>query len=226
MEVFTLMLHRRVRDSSNFTYHRYCSKLELINLCFADDLFLFAHGDVNSASIIKEALDEFKDASGLNPSMPKSKAYFCNVINHTKLAILHVLPFEEDRLPVNYLGVPLVSSRLIFRDCKEIIDKDQNRVNDWKNKSLSVARSNLSYLFWALLMFFGLRFLFFPLVCCWILNKSCVVFCGVKVAWVGVKQKSRGRLFAFLKRKVVLVFVVLITLIRPLWCRIFGSSSL
>ncbi|GJT02461.1 hypothetical protein Tco_0823630 [Tanacetum coccineum] len=130
MEVFTLMLHRRVRDSSNFTYHRYCSELELINLCFADDLFLFAHGDVNSASIIKEALDEFKDASGLYPSMPKSKAYFCNVINQTKLVIHHVLPFEEDRLPVKYLGVPLVSSRLIFRDCKELIDKVQNRVND------------------------------------------------------------------------------------------------
>nr|GEV87688.1 hypothetical protein [Tanacetum cinerariifolium] len=71
--------------------------------------------------------------------MPKSKAYFCNVLNHTKLAILHVLPFEEDRLPVKYLGVPLVSSRLIFRDCKELIDKVQNRVNDWKNKSLSIA---------------------------------------------------------------------------------------
>nr|GEW68377.1 hypothetical protein [Tanacetum cinerariifolium] len=112
MEVFTLMLHRRVRESSNFTYHRYCSELELINLCFADDLFLFAHGDVNSASIIKEALDEFKDASGLNP---------------------------KDRLPVKYLGVPLVSSRLIFRDCKELINKVQNRVNDWKNKSLSIA---------------------------------------------------------------------------------------
>ncbi|GJR93536.1 hypothetical protein Tco_0265710 [Tanacetum coccineum] len=139
MEVFTLMLHRRVRESSSFTYHRYCSELELINLCFADDLFLFAHGDVNSATIIKEALDEFKDASGLNPSMPKSKAYFCNVLNHTKLAILLVLPFEEDRLPVKYLGVPLVSSRLIFRDCKELIDKVQNRVNDWKNKSLSFA---------------------------------------------------------------------------------------
>nr|GEU42773.1 hypothetical protein [Tanacetum cinerariifolium] len=81
------------------------------------------HGDVNSASIIKGSLDAFKDASGLNPSMPKSKAYFCNVINHTKLVILHVLPFEEDHLPVKYLGVPLVSSRLIFRDCKELIDK-------------------------------------------------------------------------------------------------------
>nr|GEZ50283.1 hypothetical protein [Tanacetum cinerariifolium] len=89
--------------------------------------------------VIKDALDDFKDASGLNPSMPKSKAYFCNVINHTKLAILHVLPYEEDRLLVKYLGIPLISSRLIFRDCKELIDKVQNRVNDWKNKSLSVA---------------------------------------------------------------------------------------
>ncbi|GJW17402.1 hypothetical protein Tco_0024838 [Tanacetum coccineum] len=123
MEVFTLMLHRRVREASSFTYHRYCSDLELINLCFADDLFLFAHGDVYSARVIKEALVEFKDASGLNPSMPKSKAYFCKVINYTKLAILNVLPFEEERLPVKYLSVPLVSSRLIFRDCKELIEK-------------------------------------------------------------------------------------------------------
>nr|GEW84627.1 hypothetical protein [Tanacetum cinerariifolium] len=116
------------------------------------------HGFLKGKGVfVKEALDEFKDASGLNPSMPKSKAYFCNIINHTKLAILHVLPFEEDRLLVKYLGVPLVSSRLIFRDCKELIDKVQNRVNDWKNKSLSIAgrlqliQSVLGslYVFWA-----------------------------------------------------------------------------
>nr|GFA12225.1 reverse transcriptase domain, reverse transcriptase zinc-binding domain protein [Tanacetum cinerariifolium] len=138
MEVFTLMLKRRVSDTSTFTYHRFCFELDLINLCFADDLFLFAHGDVNSAKVIKDTLDEFKDASGLNPSMPKSKAYFCNVINNTKLAILNILPFEEDRLLVKYLGVPLLSSRLISRDCKELIDKVQNRVNDWKNNSMHV----------------------------------------------------------------------------------------
>nr|GFA71986.1 hypothetical protein [Tanacetum cinerariifolium] len=49
MEVFTLMLKRGVNETSTFTYHRFCSELDLINLCFADDLFLFAHGDVNSA---------------------------------------------------------------------------------------------------------------------------------------------------------------------------------
>ncbi|GJU00790.1 putative reverse transcriptase domain, reverse transcriptase zinc-binding domain protein, partial [Tanacetum coccineum] len=65
MEILTLMLHRRVRDTSLYTYHRYCSILKLINLFFADDLFLFAHGDVGFVSIIKDALEEFKDASGL-----------------------------------------------------------------------------------------------------------------------------------------------------------------
>ncbi|GJZ20563.1 putative reverse transcriptase domain, reverse transcriptase zinc-binding domain protein, partial [Tanacetum coccineum] len=112
MEVLTLMLKRRVREGDGFTFHRFCSEMEVINLCFADDLFLFSHGDVQSAKIIMESLDEFKLVSGLSPSLPKSTVYFCNFLNHIKLAILQVLPFEEGWLPVKYLGVPLVPSRL------------------------------------------------------------------------------------------------------------------
>nr|GEV24118.1 reverse transcriptase domain, reverse transcriptase zinc-binding domain protein [Tanacetum cinerariifolium] len=113
--------------------------LELVNLCFADDLFLFAYGNANSARVIMESLEEFKLVSGLIPSLPKSTAYFCNVTNHVKMSILQILPFEEGRLPVKYLGVPLVSSRLIYKDCKELIEKVQHHVDDWKNKSLSIA---------------------------------------------------------------------------------------
>ncbi|GKD35033.1 hypothetical protein Tco_1250542 [Tanacetum coccineum] len=58
---------------------------------------------------------------------------------HNKLAILKILPFEEGRFPVKYLGVPLVSYRLVFKDCKELIEKVESRLNDWKNKSLSIA---------------------------------------------------------------------------------------
>ncbi|GKD46609.1 hypothetical protein Tco_1271254, partial [Tanacetum coccineum] len=65
MEVFTLMLQRRIRESQSFSYHRYCSKLDLINLCFADDLFIFAHGDADLARVIMDSLDEFKEAYGL-----------------------------------------------------------------------------------------------------------------------------------------------------------------
>ncbi|GKC74970.1 putative reverse transcriptase domain, reverse transcriptase zinc-binding domain protein, partial [Tanacetum coccineum] len=139
MEILTLMIRRRVLNSDSFKFHPYCSKLDLVNLCFADDLFLFSHGDVNSSKVIMEALDEFRDASGLTPSIPKSTAYFCNVLNHVKLSILQIFPFEEGKLPVKYLGVPLVSSRLMFRDCKELIEKVQARVDNWKNKFLSTA---------------------------------------------------------------------------------------
>nr|GEX90498.1 hypothetical protein [Tanacetum cinerariifolium] len=116
-----------------------CGELELINLCFANDLFLFAHGDVESAIMIKDALEKFKNVSGLTSSLPKSTTYFCNVLNHTKLSILNVLPFEEGQLLVKYLGVPLVSSRLILIDCKELIERVQYRVQDWIYKSLSTA---------------------------------------------------------------------------------------
>ncbi|GJY38226.1 hypothetical protein Tco_0424590, partial [Tanacetum coccineum] len=47
--------------------------------------------------------------------------------------------FEEGRLLVEYLGVPLVSSRLMVRDFKELVEKVQNRIQDWKNKTLSIA---------------------------------------------------------------------------------------
>ncbi|GKD22081.1 reverse transcriptase domain, reverse transcriptase zinc-binding domain protein, partial [Tanacetum coccineum] len=97
------------------------------------------HPHVQSATVIKEALEEFKLVSGLVPSLPKSTAYLCNVLNHIKISILHILPFEEGRLPVKHVGVPLVSSRLRVRDCKELIEKVQTRVQDWKNKSLSIA---------------------------------------------------------------------------------------
>ncbi|GKF82406.1 putative reverse transcriptase domain, reverse transcriptase zinc-binding domain protein [Tanacetum coccineum] len=157
MEVLTLILRRRVRDSDLFSYHRYCSKMELINLCFANDLFLFAYGDTHSVRTIMDALDEFKLVLGLFLSLPKSTAYFCNVLNHTKLAILQILPFEEGRLPVKYLGVPLVSSRLVFRDCKELIEKVEGRINDWKNKSLLIS---IGHCFNACILGFGVYYSF------------------------------------------------------------------
>ncbi|GJY42406.1 hypothetical protein Tco_0429676 [Tanacetum coccineum] len=138
MEILTLMLNKRAHESESFTYHRYCSKLNIINLCFADDLFLFAHGDASSTQVIMDALEEFKIASGLTPSLPKSTTYFCNVLNYVKLDILNILSFEEGNLPVKYLGVPLVPSRLIYRDCSELVEKVKQRIKDWKNNILSI----------------------------------------------------------------------------------------
>ncbi|GJX63579.1 hypothetical protein Tco_0296479 [Tanacetum coccineum] len=74
MEVLTLILQRRVRLSDSFRYHKQCEELRIINVCFADDLFLFSRGDVASATVIMDSLNEFKQVSGLVPSIPKSTA--------------------------------------------------------------------------------------------------------------------------------------------------------
>ncbi|GJT02058.1 hypothetical protein Tco_0823227 [Tanacetum coccineum] len=74
---------------------------------------MFARGNVASATLLIEALEEFKNVSGLVPSMPKSTAFFCNVANHVKNSILQVMPFEEGKLPIKYLGVSLISWQLV-----------------------------------------------------------------------------------------------------------------
>ncbi|GJW60791.1 hypothetical protein Tco_0110126 [Tanacetum coccineum] len=42
-------------------------------------------------------------------------------------------------LSVKYLGVPLISSRLLNKDGKILVERDKNRIGDWKNESLSFA---------------------------------------------------------------------------------------
>ncbi|GJS93810.1 putative RNA-directed DNA polymerase, eukaryota, reverse transcriptase zinc-binding domain protein [Tanacetum coccineum] len=95
MEILMLMLKRRVRESGDFGYHNRCSKQKIINICFVDYLIMFSRGDIHSAKILIEALEEFKYALGLVPSILKSTIFFCNVVAHVKTAILQLMPFEE-----------------------------------------------------------------------------------------------------------------------------------
>ncbi|GJS21493.1 putative RNA-directed DNA polymerase [Tanacetum coccineum] len=139
MEILTLILQQRVRLSDTFRYHKHYEDLNIINVCFVDDLLLFARGDVDSAKVIMDSLNEFKAVLGLVPSIPKSTTFFCNVLNHVKIGILNIMPFSEGNLPVKYLGVSLISSRLLNKDRKILVEKAHNKIGDWKNKSLSFA---------------------------------------------------------------------------------------
>ncbi|GJY23301.1 aspartic peptidase [Tanacetum coccineum] len=45
-----------------------------------------------------------------------------------KVDILHLMPFEEGTLSFKYLGVPLISSRLLYKDCKILVERVQKRI--------------------------------------------------------------------------------------------------
>lgn len=157
MEVLALMLKRGVIESPYFKYHPKCSKLGLLKLCFADELIMFSYGNKDSVMVLLNALNEFREISVLVPSIPKSTAFFANVGDVIWDSILQVLPFDDGKFPIKYLGVPLISTRLLHKDCKILMEKVKNRIGDWKTKSLSISRrillviSMLSsmYVFWA-----------------------------------------------------------------------------
>ncbi|GKB35510.1 hypothetical protein Tco_0880452 [Tanacetum coccineum] len=100
MELLTLILKWRDRDS-DFSYHRYCSKLNIINFCFADDLFLFAHGDENLARVIMDSLEEFKNAPRLTGFLPIWAVTLLKVLNvhlgdrdYDFILLSSILPFK------------------------------------------------------------------------------------------------------------------------------------
>lgn len=53
--------------------------------------------------------------------------------------IIQCLGCSRGELPVRYMGVPLVSSRLSYQDCLPLISKVTKRVKSWKYKHLSYA---------------------------------------------------------------------------------------
>ncbi|GKD03698.1 putative reverse transcriptase domain, reverse transcriptase zinc-binding domain protein [Tanacetum coccineum] len=75
MEVLTLILQGSVQNAEDFQYNHHSDQQRIVNLYFADDLFLFATGHHNFFRVIMHALEEFKNVSSLVPSIPKSTAF-------------------------------------------------------------------------------------------------------------------------------------------------------
>ncbi|XP_058185632.1 uncharacterized protein LOC131302856 [Rhododendron vialii] len=81
-----------------------------------DDLFLMSSADCGSLCVYKSALDEFYLFSGFKPNLQRSQIFFSGFDEDLKGALLDILPIPEGHLPVRYLGVPLISSRLRHKE--------------------------------------------------------------------------------------------------------------
>ncbi|XP_077226326.1 uncharacterized protein LOC143865431 [Tasmannia lanceolata] len=80
-------------------------------------------------------------ANRLKPIMdslisPFELAFIKGIQSSSKRAICNILKIEEGKLPIKYLGLPLITSRPTSRDCQPIMDKIKQRISSWSNHHL------------------------------------------------------------------------------------------
>lgn len=72
--------------------------------------------------MIKQTLVHFTEVSGLMPNLQKSEVFFFSGVEQEIITqILQELGFKEASLPIKYLGLPLISTKLNKDHCMEFI---------------------------------------------------------------------------------------------------------
>ena len=90
---------------------------------------------VQDARGIKDSLNTFLEASGLEINKEKSQTYFFNTSKITKRNILKILEFLEGKLPSKYLGAPVAESTIRKISWKELLDKIKQKLSPWTFRS-------------------------------------------------------------------------------------------
>ncbi|KAL0416988.1 UNVERIFIED_CONTAM: hypothetical protein Slati_3530700 [Sesamum latifolium] len=88
---------------------------------------------------IKEAVQSFKELPGLQANAQKSQVITSKAAAQHQVLIMELMGFSQGTLPVKYLEVPLISSKLTTTDCAPLIQKIEFRITGWNQLNLSYA---------------------------------------------------------------------------------------
>lgn len=130
---------KRLKNNPNFNFHSKCEKLNITNLCFADDLLLFTRGDMKSVRLVMTAYNVFSLSTGLKFNPAKCCTFFGGVDQTVRNDIKNLTGFAEGNLPFRYLRIPMSSKRLSAQAYDSLIDKIMGKINHWSSRLLSYA---------------------------------------------------------------------------------------
>ncbi|KAK4404535.1 hypothetical protein Sango_0822100 [Sesamum angolense] len=100
-------------------------------------LFCVAHDP--SIAVFQRGLELFATLSGLHVNLAKSQLILSKAARHDSTQFLATLGFQEGQLPVKYLKLQLISSRLSLVNCRPLLNKINSRIQGWGGISLSFA---------------------------------------------------------------------------------------
>ncbi|KAK3221980.1 hypothetical protein Dsin_009005 [Dipteronia sinensis] len=133
MEVLSKILAKLIEDSPSFKFHWRCDKIKISHLYFVDDLNMLSHGSLSSARVVKAMLDEFSLLSGLHDNHAKSNIFTSGVSPTINQQLINLFGYMVGSLPIRYLGILIISSRLCLHDCSPLVDRVSGRLASWLN---------------------------------------------------------------------------------------------
>ncbi|KAL0445138.1 UNVERIFIED_CONTAM: hypothetical protein Slati_2236500 [Sesamum latifolium] len=110
----------------------YFSLVLLMTSCSLDGLMWTFH-------IFNQGLTIFADLSGLHVNPQKSYLILSRSASDVRDTLLTLLDFREGFLPLRYLELPLLDSRLTIADCRPLLLKIDSRIKGWDGVMLSFA---------------------------------------------------------------------------------------
>ncbi|XP_062114815.1 uncharacterized protein LOC133827545 [Humulus lupulus] len=138
MEYLTRSLHLAAQNSA-FRFHPLCKNLNLISLCFADDLLIFCKGALSLVKIIKSVMGKFSSVTRLQINESKSQVFYGGISAADRVLLSAELRLSEGVFPLKYLGVPMRPTKWKHEDCDVIIQKMKMRLHTWASRHLSFA---------------------------------------------------------------------------------------
>lgn len=138
MEYLSRSLHG-LKGEKDFRYHPKCARLGITHLSFADDLLLFARGDLSSVKAMHRCFKQFAQASKLQENMGKSSVYFGGVPRDERAEILQLLGYGQGEMPFKYLGILMSTKKITMIQWHPLIQKIVARISSWTAKKLSYA---------------------------------------------------------------------------------------
>lgn len=128
-----------LHENRLYHYHPRCKRLKITHVCFADDLLMFARGDVDSVQQLLRVFGKFGAASGLHANHLKSSIYFGGVKQDVRQEILEISGMCEGNLPFRYLGIPLSTKKISVVQWQPLLQKILAKVTCWTARYLSYA---------------------------------------------------------------------------------------
>lgn len=138
MNVFSSMLDFAAANGI-IRYHPKCKRISLTQLCFVDDLLIFSKGDLHSVIGVQKVLKEFYRYSSLMLNANKSEIYCTNISEEELHLMQEGTGFKLGKLPISYLGIPLVTSKYAEKDFDPLVQKMRSKVESLGTKQLSYA---------------------------------------------------------------------------------------